>query len=118
MTVCLAAPALADRDWPDGHRARHGHDPFPQWRGDKWGGPQWSGARDPHVHPYPRHHGPRVLVVPGFSGLARRGPPAAIASGFEPPARFAYYCNDPPGYFPYVSACAGPWTETGAPPSR
>ena len=56
--------------------------------------------------------GPRVLVMPG-RGVSVSARPAGPA--FEPPARFAYYCNEPPGYFPTVAACPGPWMETAAP---
>lgn len=41
----------------------------------------------------------------------------AFSVPFEPPVRFHYYCYDPPGYFPNVAACAGPWLETGDQPS-
>jgi hypothetical protein len=66
-----------------------------------------------------------LLVVPSvaFANPTTRVPlpspnaQAAMRVPFLPPAQFSYYCNDPPGWFPTVTACAGRWLETGARPS-
>jgi len=49
-----------------------------------------------------------------FLGQNLRGP---VSMPFLPPAQFRYYCDNPPGWFPAVATCAGPWLETGAQPS-
>jgi hypothetical protein len=72
------------------------------------------------------YSGPGVIMVPGASPI---GPPmgpipfltirpragfAAMAMPIAPPPRFRYFCSNPPGYFPAVAACSGPWLELGA----
>ena len=108
LATILAAPAWADRDWPN----------EPRWHSDmgSFREPGFPHARHGLSHSGPFRAGrPRLLVVPGYPIGANPGMPRPVGPAFEPPTRFAYYCNDPPGYFPSVTACAVPWTETGAP---
>jgi len=54
------------------------------------------------------------LETPRFLGT--RIGPAPVPMTIQPPVQFSYYCNDPPGYFPDVTSCAGQWLESGSPP--
>ena len=41
-------------------------------------------------------------------------PPAYV----EPRSpEYWYYCQDPPGYYPYVATCAGGWLQVAPQPS-
>jgi hypothetical protein len=89
-----------------------------------------DGGRDPgRGHHGESRHGRRsgldLLVVPSVAfadpttpvPVPSRNTQATVRVLFLPPAQFSYYCNDPPGWFPTVTACAGRWRETGAKPS-
>jgi hypothetical protein len=119
MLPALASPSIAEEhERPHGdHRAEgwHGgeirhfdeHD-LGRWRGGAWVhamhdgrfgwwwnvGPSWYFYTEP-VYPYPDPYVPPVAVAPG-------APPA-------PPGQYWYYCRNPPGYYPYVPQCGGPW---------
>ena len=144
LTTILAAPAWADPDWPNephGMAMSRGHSERGSFRGlgfpgagrgpshsgpshyGQWDSSQWDSGPSHYgpSHYGPSHSGqfiagrPRLLVMPRYPIDADPGMPRPAAPAYEPPTRFAYYCNDPPGYFPIVTACAVPWTETGAP---
>jgi hypothetical protein len=111
LVVLAAAPAMAqhrdDRDWRDHdiHRFRE-HD-FERWRGGHWVngrhggrlgwwwviGPSWYFYPQP-IYPYPDPYQPPTIAPP-------------------PPAMY-YYCDYPPGYYPYVAACPTPWRQVPA----
>lgn len=127
----LAQPAFAqhdehhDRDRGHDYRGRdfHGRDfhaftPFELglWRGGHWvhgwhdGRYAWWWIVDggwyfytAPVYPYPTYVPPAVVVQP---------PPPYGA----PPTQYWYYCYNPPGYYPYVAACNGPWRPVPANP--
>jgi hypothetical protein len=98
------AVRVADPWRGDIHRF-HEHD-FATWRGGRW----WHGAHGGRlgwwwmvgdawyfyprpIYPYPYPYAPPVVVTPA------------------PPAEYYYYCANPPGYYPYVPECFGPWSE-------
>jgi len=124
MLPALAQPSAAqEHERPHGdHRAEgwHGgeirhfneHD-MERWRGGAWFhglhdgrvgwwwqvGPTWYFYAAP-VYPYPDPYMPPVVAAPGA--------PA-------PAGQFWYYCQSPPGYYPYVPQCSLPWEAV--PPS-
>jgi hypothetical protein len=57
-----------------------------------------------------------VPVIPVY-------PPVIIAPIGSPPsvpapAGLWYYCNNPKGYFPYISTCRSPWRQVSAQPVK
>lgn len=67
-----------------------------------------------HRDPVDRGRRYRMGLLTG-QGMRNAGgvipPDAAAAPGiapFQPPVRFSYYCNNPPGYFPAVAGCSVP----------
>jgi hypothetical protein len=121
----LATPALAqdhdfhdrdrhdhdghDRDW---HGGWHDHDihhfgdrDFALWRSGRWFrghhdgriGWWWIAGGAWYFYPAPVYPYPDPYLPPG----AVAAPPA--------PRPTYYYCDNPPGYYPYVQACPIPW---------
>jgi hypothetical protein len=88
-----------------GGRWEHGwHDNrFAWWRVADGG---WYFYPTP-IYPYPTYVPPAIIV--------QQAPP--MPTGL-PPSQFWYYCDSPPGYYPYVAACNGPWREVPATQSR
>jgi hypothetical protein len=106
LLAVSAVPAMAQHhdDWrwhdDDIHRF-HEHD-FDRWRAGRWFhgrhegrsgwwwviGPNWYFYPAP-VYPYPDPYMPPTVA--------------------PPPPRTYYYCDNPPGYYPYVRACPTPW---------
>ncbi len=88
------------------------------WRGGGWNhafhdgrlgwwwvvGPYWYFYGSP-VYPYPDPYVPPAVAVQ----------PAPPASG-PPPAQSWYYCDNPAGYYPYVSSCPTQWRQVPATP--
>lgn len=85
------------------------------WYGGYWGprvfigGPFWYPG--PYAYPYPPYaapvYQPPVVVEPPPS-------PAYV----EPrSSTYWYYCQDPPGYYPYVASCSGEWQQVAPQPS-
>jgi hypothetical protein len=68
--------------------------------GSFWG-PFWAPYAAPVVVP------PPVVVTPAPSVV---GPPA-------PPPTFWYYCENPKGYYPYVSQCPSGWRAVSPTPA-
>ncbi len=63
---------------------------------------------------------PQVVVqVPppsaGSGPSAAGGPPDNVTPPAPVPQSW-YYCNNPHGYYPYVTSCQGPWTSVPATP--
>jgi hypothetical protein len=108
----LVSPAVAqewrhdggwhdDRGWHDHDIHRFGEHDFDWWRGGHWinarhggrfgwwwvVGPQWYFYPQP-IYPYPDPYAPPTV--------------AAVPQTY-------YYCDNPPGYYPYVPACPTPW---------
>jgi hypothetical protein len=119
LVAGTAPAALAQHDHGHDHGGWHGdihhfhdHD-FGVWRGGRWfhgdhgGRPGWWWVVGPTwyyypapVYPYPDPYVPPVVTAP---------PPA--------PATW-YYCDNPPGYYPYVPQCTVPWRPVPVPPAQ
>ena len=56
------------------------------------------------VYAYPAYVPPPVVVAP----------PPPVARG-APPAQFWYYCDNPQGYYPYITSCSSAWRPVPAP---
>ena len=85
------------------------------WHGGFWGprvyigGPFWYPG--PYAYPYPVY--PAPVYAPPI--VEEPLPPPAYV---EPrSAAYWYYCQDPPGYYPYVGTCAGGWQQVAPLPS-
>lgn len=67
----------------------------------------------PYYYPYyaPYYYPSIVYAQPP----AIYAPQPAAPAG-APAAQTWYYCNNPQGYYPYVSACPGGWREVPATP--
>jgi hypothetical protein len=66
----------------------------------------------PPWYPYP-YYPPPVVVEPTPA-------PQVYAQAPPPAQQYWYYCEDPRGYYPYISQCPGGWLQvvprTGPPP--
>jgi len=77
------------------------------WHG-RWGWWWFAGGYwwwyDAPVYPYPTYVSDVYYVEPTYQ---------------ESPAGYWYYCSNPPGYYPYVQYCNGPWQPVApTPPAR
>jgi hypothetical protein len=81
------------------------------------------------IYPYPTYVPPPEVVVnepppppPGGYYPPPQGYPPPSGgygpppTGAPPPASYWYYCVNPPGYYPYIPNCAGPWKEVPTTP--
>ncbi len=66
----------------------------------------------PWYAPPPFAYGPPVVYAPPRVVYA---PPADAT--FAPAPQSWYYCDNPRGYYPYVTACAGGWRPVPATPA-
>lgn len=60
------------------------------------------------IYPYPDPYRPPAVIVE---------PPPPAASG-PPPAQTWYYCDNPQGYYPYVTSCQTEWRPVAPTPPR
>jgi hypothetical protein len=100
LVVATAGIAQAWRDGGFHHGFHHAHTRF------FFGlsiGPFWPYA---YAYPYPYVvYPPAVVVPPAYVPPATQGP-------------FWWYCDNPPGYYPYVRSCPGGWRAVpSTPPS-
>jgi hypothetical protein len=117
------APAPRPGPVPRANQGYRDHDPWHftehdwgVWRGGNWNhawhdgrlgwwwvvGSYWYFYAQP-VYPYPDPYlPPAVVVQPGPSGPA--------------PAQYWYYCDNPPGYYPYVTSCSTAWRQVPVTP--
>jgi hypothetical protein len=126
------------------HHDFYGHDfhgfttfEFGLWRGGYWvhdwhaGRFGWWWVADGYwywypepIYPYPTYVPPApppVVVMPAPPPPAPvyvappppPPPPPAPAAG-QPPLQSWYYCDEAKAYYPYVSACNGPWRQVPA----
>jgi len=92
------------------------------WHGSFWGpriyigGPFWYPGPYAYPYPYPAY-APPVYAPPVYA-------PPVVEEPLPPPAyveprsaAYWYYCQDPPGYYPYVGSCAGEWQQVAPQPS-
>ena len=102
LAVC-AGNAMASGGRGHGHGHSHSsvgfyfNDPYP------WG-------PDPFFYPYrPYVYSPPPVII------EQREPPVYIQRQLAPPAPTVssnwYYCQNPPGYYPYVQSCSQPWVS-------
>ena len=89
------------------------------WHGGFWGprvyigGPLWYPG--PYAYPYP-FYAPPVYAPPIYAPPVVEEPlPPAYVEPRSP--AYWYYCQDPPGYYPYVSTCAVGWQQVAPQPS-
>lgn len=82
-------------------------------------GPAWGGGWYE-----PGWYGPYGLF-PGYGGWSTWSPPVVVerqpvvVQSLPPgpaPQSFWYHCQNPAGYYPYVSVCPGGWTPVPASP--
>src|ERR1700722_4449637 len=82
------------------------------WRGGHWfhgfhegrGGWWWIAGDGWYFYPAPVYPFPDPYVPPGVVVAGPMPPP-----GYAGPPQYTYYCANPPGYYPYVPVCYGPW---------
>ena len=107
----MPPPALAEEHehWRGEIHRFHEHD-LPYWRGGQWlHGPHegrlgwwwvvggiWYYYPAP-VYPYPDPYRPPAVVIEP-----------------QPSGQYWYYCNNPAGYYPYVTSCFTPWQAVPA----
>lgn len=97
------------------------------WQGGHWG-QEWHNGRygwwwytgggwyfyDQPVYPYPLIVSDAVVFEPVVDvpvAPAYAPPPAPLGA---PPPSFWYYCDNPPGYYPYVPSCPTQYREVPA----
>ena len=84
------------------------------WHGGFWGprvfigGPFWYPG--PYAYPYP-------VYAPPFSAPVVVEPPSPPVYIEPRSPAYWYYCQDPPGYYPYVGTCGGEWLQVAPQPS-
>jgi hypothetical protein len=89
----------------------------PFWGWYPYGYPYGYGYGYPYPYPYP------------YGGYAGYSPPAVVDSGAQTyiqqdtqaQQQYWYYCQNPQGYYPYVSECPGGWQAVSPqppPPAR
>lgn len=81
--------------------------------GPFWGYPYYPYPY-PYAYPYP-YPAPPVVYSPGYAPADPGYAPAPAAAAA--PATW-YYCNNPPGYYPYVQQCSTGWRAVPAQPSQ
>lgn len=79
-------------------------------------GPFWGYPYYPYPYPYPYaypspYYAPPVVYSPPAADPGYAPAPAAA------PATW-YYCNNPPGYYPYVQQCSTGWRAVPARPQQ
>ena len=121
----MAAAALAASGvaWADRGGHSHGHRGarvgIGVYLGPGIGYPVYRPAY-PYYQPYPYGWSPPVMAVPAE-------PPVYIARGNDAPAYsggtngqlpqgYWYRCNEPDGYYPYITHCPGGWLQVPAQP--
>jgi len=92
---------------PAWHGGFHGHGRVGVYVGPGvwWGGPGWWGA------PYPYYAAPYYYAAP--PEVVAEALPMYVQAA--PPA-YWYYCQNPPGYYPYIRECPAGWM-TVVPPT-
>ncbi len=106
-----------------------GHQDFGRFRGFHRGGLHHGFAEHRGFHNYgfdPQlGFGPNVVIVPPFSNFSeviqppvvvQQAPPVYVQPESPSSSGYWYYCQEPKGYYPYVTTCPGGWT-TLVPPS-
>jgi hypothetical protein len=79
---------------------------------------------DQPVYPYPVVVSEDVYVDPGYEDpgpqqpvyVQDSGPPPPPPQQVAPPPGYWYYCDNPPGYYPYIANCGTPFRLVPAQP--
>ena len=120
LVAAIPPSAANNRSGWHGGGGHHGGWRRAGWHGGFWGprvyigGPFWYPG--PYAYPYPVYAPPLYTApVYGSPVVEEPLPPPAYV---EPRSTaYWYYCQDPPGYYPYVSTCAGGWQQVAPQPS-
>jgi len=93
------------------HHDRHDFDRFGFGFGFGFGDPWWGW--DPayywgYPYPYPYYYPPYPAY---YAPPAAPPPQAPIQATGAPPQQFWYYCDNPQGYYPYVTDCSSSWRQ-------
>ncbi|WP_026435292.1 hypothetical protein [Acidovorax sp. JHL-9] len=125
--VALGASSLA---WADRDGRGHGHRGSgrvgiglylgPGYLGPGFGYPMYRPAYPyPYYYPEP-YPAPAVIAVPAEPPVyIERGNDGTGYNGGtdgQPPQGYWYRCNQPDGYYPYVTNCPGGWLQVPAQP--
>lgn len=124
LALAAARPALARDHWHGHDRGWHGGPRVSLnigvWRGGYWHH-GWYGSRfgwwwvvpsygyyyySAPVYPYPDYYQPPTVIV-------QQQPPPVTG---VPPQQYWYHCDDPEGYYPYVSECRHDWSQVPVTP--
>ena len=112
-------PAQAQEHWRWEGDIHHFHErDLARWRGGHWfhgphgGRPGWWWVVGDfwYFYPAPIYPYPDPFLPPGVVA----GPPVAPQPVAPPAPAQYYYCDNPPGYYPYVSTCPTPWRAVPA----
>ena len=103
----LAAHGRGSAHHGGGYGGHHGYSSF----GLYFGGPVWGYP----YYPYPYASPPTVVTVPSTPPVyIQQAPPVAP----QYPVGYWYYCQNPEGYYPYVSECPTGWQQVSPTPNR
>ena len=90
------------------------------FRGGVWIGPAWGPGYWGPTYPYPSYPYPYPYAYPAPPVVIRQEPQEYIqvqpAPAQEP--QYWYYCPDPQGYYPKVSACPKGWLRVVPTPQK
>lgn len=105
-----------DRDYSRWRRGYWHHG----WYGGRWGwwwivGGIWYYYPAP-IYPYPNPYIPGIGVIINQAPSEYQQPSVTPAPPSEAPVQYWYRCNEPKGYYPYVSECPGGWIKVPATP--
>jgi len=105
----LADPYFHGRHFGGGFH-HHSHPGFSLY----FGVPLWPRYYNPY--PYYPYYPPAVVTVPSSPPVyIERSPPPVN----QPlPSGYWYYCNNPQGYYPYVTECAAGWRQVDPVPHQ
>ena len=122
------------RDFHERDVHRFNEEDFGRWRGGQWrnscfagrcgwwwfSGGQWYFYDRPE-YPYPLYvsefaYVEPVPVVPAAPPPVYVVPPPTPAVPPPPTPQVYYYCDNPPGYYPYVPSCSTQFRPVPAPP--
>ncbi len=112
------------------HNGFHGHDHFgfgfgfgfadPWWGWGGWDLAYWGYPYAPYYPyyypPYPAYYAPSPGAPPQGVPLQGAAPQEPAQTMGAPPPQFWYYCDNPQGYYPYVTNCSSAWREVAATP--
>lgn len=96
--------------WGGGFRGYHSYPRF----GFYLGLPLYP--RSYYPYPYYPYYPPAIVPVPSSPPVYIERPAPPVQQQF--PAGYWYYCNNPEGYYPYVTDCPGGWRQVDPTPQR